>query len=280
MTRLVSGADALRFAIPRLRQAGVEDAARDARVLLGHALGIAPNRLTLHMSDLLPPEAAARFEAAIAARAARQPVSQITGQRLFWGRPFRVTRDVLDPRPETECLIAAALSAPFATVLDLGTGSGCILLTLLAERPSASGLGIDLSDAALAVARENAAALGLAARASFRASDWFAQVTGRFELIVANPPYIAAAEMPALAPEVRDWEPHLALTPGGDGLAAYRAIAAGAGAHLAPGGRLLVEIGPTQGAAVTALFRAAGLQGAAVHPDLDGRDRVVAARAP
>lgn len=280
MTRPLSGADAVRFAIPRLRAAGVEDAARDARLLLGHALGIAPNRLTLHMADLLPPEAAARFEAAIAARAARQPVSQITGQRLFWGRPFRVTRDVLDPRPETETLIAAALAAPFARVLDLGTGSGCILLTLLAERPGASGVGVDLSDAALGVARANAAALGVNDRADLRASDWFAQVAGRFDLIVANPPYIAAAEMPGLAPEVRDWEPHLALSPGGDGLDAYRAIAAGVGAHLAPGGRLLVEIGPTQGAAVSALFHTAGLQGVAVHPDLDGRDRVVAARAP
>lgn len=280
MTRPLSGADAVRFAIPRLRQAGVEDAARDARLLLGHALGIAPNRLTLHMADLLPPEAAARFEAAIAARAARQPVSQITGRRLFWGRSFHVTRDVLDPRPETECLIAAALSAPFATVLDLGTGSGCILVTLLAERPGARGVGVDLSDAALAIARENAAALGVGPRADFRDSDWFAQVSGRFDLIVANPPYIAAAEMPTLAPEVRDWEPHLALTPGGEGLEAYRAIATGAGAHLAPGGRLLVEIGPTQGLAVAALFRAAGLQGMAILPDLDGRDRVVAATAP
>jgi release factor glutamine methyltransferase len=280
MTRPLSGADAVRFAIPRLRQAGVEDAARDARLLLGHALGIAPNRLTLHMADLLPPEAAARFEAAIAARAARQPVSQITGRRLFWGRSFHVTRDVLDPRPETECLIAAALSAPFATVLDLGTGSGCILVTLLAERPGARGVGVDLSDAALAIARENAAARGVGPRADFRDSDWFAQVSGRFDLIVANPPYIAAAEMPTLAPEVRDWEPHLALTPGGEGLEAYRAIATGAGAHLAPGGRLLVEIGPTQGLAVAALFRAAGLQGMAILPDLDGRDRVVAATAP
>ncbi|MBI1217517.1 MAG: peptide chain release factor N(5)-glutamine methyltransferase [Rhodobacteraceae bacterium] len=276
----MTGADALRAAIPRLRDAGVEDAARDARVLLAHAIGIASDRLTLHLPDPLQPEAAARFEAAITARAARQPVSQITGRRLFWGRPFRVTPDVLDPRPETECLIAAALAAPFTRVLDLGTGTACILLTLLAERPGTTGLGTDLSDAALAVARENAASLGFAIHASFQPSDWFAGVTGRFDLIVSNPPYIAAAEMPALAPEVRQWEPHLALTPGGDGLDAYRALAVGAGAHLAPGGRLMVEIGPTQGAAVAALFRAAGLQGVVVLPDLDGRDRVVAATAP
>lgn len=276
----MTAAEALRAAIPRLAAAGVEDAARDARLLLAHAMEIAADRLTLHLPDPLAPAAAARFETAIAARAARQPVAQITGRRLFWGRPFRVTRDTLDPRPETETLVATALEDPFARVLDLGTGTGCILLTLLAERPQASGTGLDLSPAALAVAAENAAALGLAARADFAPSDWFAAATGRYDLIVSNPPYIAAAEMAALSPEVRAWEPHLALTPGGDGLAAYRAIAAGARAHLAPGGRLLLEIGPTQGAAVAGLLKAAGLTGVEIRKDMDGRDRVVAARAP
>jgi release factor glutamine methyltransferase len=122
--------------------------------------------------------------------------------------------------------------------------------------------------------------LGLEARARFRQSDWFSEVTGAFDLIVSNPPYIAAGEMPGLAPEVRDWEPHLALTPGGDGLDAYRAIARGAGARLMPGGRLLVEIGSTQGATVTALFAQAGLEQVRVLPDMDGRDRVVAAVKP
>ena len=273
-------AQALRAAQARLDGAGVPDAARDARVLLAHATGLAPDRLLFSLADPMPPAAAALYDAAIAARARRQPVSQITGQRLFWGRRFRVTPDVLDPRPETEVLVAAALEQPFRQVLDLGTGTGAILLSLLADCPQARGLGADLSRAALDVARGNAAALGLAARADFVLSDWFAAIADRFDLIVSIPPFIAAVEMPGLSPEVRDWEPHLALTPGGDGLAPYRIIAAGAGAHLVPGGRLLVEIGPTQGAAVAGLFAAAGLTGVTIRPDLDGRDRVVLAHAP
>ena len=273
-------AAALRAATARLTQVGIVAAAGDARHLVAHAIGLDPDRLTLHLSDQLDASAQARLDAALAARARHQPVSQIIGSRLFWGRRFRVTRDVLDPRPETECLIAAALAQPFARVLDLGTGSGAILLTLLAERPDASGLGTDLSPKALAVALGNAQALGLTARASFARADWLDGVQEQFDLIVANPPYIAAAEIAGLAPEVRDWEPHLALTPGGDGLGAYRKIAAGAPAHLAPGGVLLLEIGPTQAAAVTALLTAAGLRCGPTLPDLDGRDRVVVARLP
>lgn len=275
-----TAAEALRAAVPRLAAAGVEDAPRDARRLLAHAMGIAPDRLTLHLSDRLTTEQQEAFEVTLAARAARQPVSQITGRREFWGREFRVTRDTLDPRPETECLVAAALEEPFSRVLDLGTGTGCILLTCLAERPSATGLGCDVSEAALAVARENAAALGLADRAEFRLSDWWKEVEGRFDLILSNPPYIAEAEMADLAPEVRDWEPRGALTPGGDGLDAYRAIAAQARAHLEHGGRIMVEIGPTQGGEVARLFADAGLENVEIRPDLDGRDRFVMGRNP
>lgn len=276
----MTGAEALRAAIARLRAAGVEDAPRDARLLLAHAAGIAPDRLTLHLHDPMPTEALARLDAVIAARAARQPVSQITGQRQFWGRSFRVTPDTLDPRPETEALVAEAVTRPFLKMLDLGTGTGCILLSCLASMPMATGLGVDISPAALAVAEGNAQALGLAGRARFAPSDWFSAVTGRFDLIVSNPPYIAADEMAALSPEVRDWEPHLALTPGGDGLDAYRAIAQGAPARLMSGGRLMVEIGPTQGQAVAALFARAGLADIRILPDLDGRDRVVVAAKP
>jgi len=276
----VTVAAALRAATAQLTQVGIVAAAGDARHLVAHATGLDPDRLTLHLSDHLDASVQVRLEAALAARARHQPVSQIIGSRLFWGRRFRVTRDVLDPRPETECLIAAALAQPFARVLDLGTGSGAILLTLLAERPDASGLGTDLSPKALAVALGNAQALGLTARASFARADWLDGVQEQFDLIVANPPYIAAAEIAGLAPEVRDWEPHLALTPGGDGLGAYRRIAAGAGVLLAPGGVLLLEIGPTQSPAVTALLTAAGLRCGPTLPDLDGRDRVVVARLP
>jgi release factor glutamine methyltransferase len=272
--------DALRRAVPRLQEAGIEDAARDARVLLAHALGIGHDRLTLKLQDDMTEPQAALYDGALAARIARQPVAQITGRRLFWGLSFRVTRDTLDPRPETETLVAEALTQPFLKVLDLGTGTGCILLSCLKGMPIARGVGTDISDAALQVAIGNTRDLGLEARARFRKSDWFAGVTGAFDLIVSNPPYIAADEMPGLAPEVRDWEPHLALSPGGDGLDAYRTIARGAGARLMPGGRLLVEIGPTQGAAVAGLFAAAGLAEVRVLPDMDGRDRVVAAIKP
>ncbi|THD82958.1 peptide chain release factor N(5)-glutamine methyltransferase [Aliigemmobacter aestuarii] len=271
--------EALRAAAARLSAAGIEGAARDARLLLAGAMGIAPDRLILAMAEDVAPEALSRLDAFLAARERRQPVSQILGMRLFWGRAFRVTPDVLDPRPETETLISEALSEPFSRVLDLGTGSGCILLTLLSERPQATGLGVDLSPAALAVAGANRTTLGLEARAVLLQGDWFAPVSGRFDLIVSNPPYIAVDEMPALAPEVRDWEPQMALTPGGDGLDAYRAIARGAPLHLAPGGRIIVEIGPAQGAAVSALFGEAGLRDVRIGRDMDGRDRIVTSRA-
>jgi release factor glutamine methyltransferase len=262
----------------RLAGAGVDTPARDARLLVARAAGVPVDRLIVEDHRPLTDDAAAALQGMLAAREARQPMAQILGERLFWGRSFRVTPDVLDPRPETEMLVAAALEAPFARVVDLGVGSGAILLSLLADRPDATGVGADVSPAALAVARENAGRLGVAA--DLVLSDWWAGVAGRFDLVVANPPYITAAEMADLAPEVRDWEPHLALTPGGDGLGAYRAIAGGVMAHLAPGGRLIVEIGPAQGAAVAGLFAAAGLTDVQVRPDLDRRDRLVQGRHP
>lgn len=267
-------------AVRALAEKGVPDPARDARRLFDWAYGIgqgapqaqtrdSPNDLTLEM-----------FSIALARRARRQPVSQIVGTRAFWRFDFAVTPAVLDPRPETETLVAAALERPFVRVLDLGTGSGCILISLLADRRVAQGVGVDVSDAALEVARRNAAQLGVCDRAAFLRSDWFSAVTGRFDLIVSNPPYIAADEMAGLSPEVRDWEPHVALSPGGDGLDAYRAIAAGAGARLLAGGRIALEVGPTQATAVSALLAAAGFADIAVRRDLDGRDRVVLATKP
>jgi release factor glutamine methyltransferase len=186
-----------------------------------------------------------------------------------------VTPDVLDPRPETECLVAEALKRPFKHVLDLGTGTGCIVLTLLLERPGAWGMGVEVSPKAFSVAHANRAYYRMEGPMVLRRGNWYENVAQVFDLIVSNPPYIAAAEIPGLAPEVRDHEPHIALTPGGDGLDAYRAIAAGAPARLTPGGRILLEIGPTQGAAVSALLLAQGLTNIRILPDLDGRDRVV-----
>lgn len=276
----MTGAEALRAVIPELRAAGVEDAPRDARLLLAHALGVAADRLTLFLNDIMSDQSASLFRMAISARLGRQPVAQIIGQRLFWGRNFTVTRDTLDPRPETECLVAEALRQPFVKVLDLGTGTGCILLSCLAEMPMARGVGADVSGAAIVVAQANAAQLGLASRARFLVSDWFTQISGMFDLITANPPYISGEEMLQLSPEVRNWEPHLALSPGGDGLAAYKTIVAGASARLLAGGRLLLEIGPTQAAAVCKLLSAQGFEAIRVIQDFDARDRVVAAQKP
>jgi release factor glutamine methyltransferase len=273
----MTGAEALRAALPRLQNAGIERAGRDLRLLLAFAIGIPPDRLTLVLDDPLSDAAAVRFEAAVQARVSRQPVSQIVGGRQFWGRWFRVTPDVLDPRPETETLIAAALDGTFSRVLDLGTGSGVILITLLAERRLATGTGVDLSEKALSVAAANAASLAVADRAIFLQSDWLRAVSGTFDLVVSNPPYIAEAEMPGLAPEVLQWEPRLALTPGGDGLAAYRSILRDIRLVLTPPGRVLLETGAGQGDAVAALCRAAGLRAVTVLQDIDGRDRVVSA---
>ncbi|WP_170449782.1 peptide chain release factor N(5)-glutamine methyltransferase [Ruegeria arenilitoris] len=280
MIAALTAAQAMVAATARLRAAGVDDPARDARVLLAHAARIEASRVTLIAPEELSPEIAERYEQLVSLRAIRVPVSHLLGEREFYGRRFRVSRDVLDPRPETEALIEAALSQPFDRVLDLGVGSGCILITLLAERSSATGLGVDLSEAACLQASANAVAHGVQDRAEIQRSDWFDNIGGHFDLIVSNPPYIALDEMDDLSPEVREHEPRLALTDEADGLDAYRRIAAGAPDHLVPGGRLLVEIGPTQAQAVSALFDAAGLADIRVVPDLDGRDRVVGARMP
>ena len=267
-------------AAAELRAAGVEGAARDARLLLAHARGIAADRLILEMEGEGDAATVALFRGLVSRRARREPLSHLTGNRAFWGRDFAVGPAVLDPRPETETLISAALEVPFQRVLDLGTGSGSILITLLAECPEATGLGVDRSGDALSVAQSNARRLGVADRAALCLSDWFSAVEGRFDLIVANPPYIAAPEMADLAPEVRDWEPHLALTPGGDGLDAYRALIPALPAHMLPGARVLLEIGPTQGAAVLAMLAGAGLAETGILQDMDGRDRVARAHLP
>ena len=262
-----------------LEEAGIEDAAREAPLIAAAATGIPRDRIAIAMNDRADDAAWRVLGDILPKRLDRRPLSHLLGYREFFKHRFDVSGDVLDPRPETEVLVTAALAGGFDRVLDLGTGSGAIVISLLAERPSAQGVATDVSEKALAVARANAVRIGVAGRCRFLRSDWFAGVDGRFDLIVSNPPYIAADDMAGLAPELA-FEPRLALTDDGDGLAAYRAIAAGAGAHLTRGGRLLLEIGPTQAAAVSGLLQAAGLDIEAVHPDLDGRDRVVAARKP
>ncbi len=277
---MTTAAEAMVAATARLRAAGVPDPARDARVLLAHAAEVDATRITLIAPEDIAPEIAERYDQLISLRAVRVPVSHLIGERAFYGRRFKVSRDVLDPRPETETLIEAALAEPFASVLDVGTGSGCILVTLLAERVGAVGMGTDLSEAACLQASANAVLHRVTARADIRQSDWFEKVEGSFDLIVSNPPYLAAEEMDDVAPELRDHEPRMALTDDADGLTAYRVLAAMAPQHLAHRGRLICEIGWQQRDAVMAIFAGAGWRDVWSLQDLDGRDRVICASNP
>jgi release factor glutamine methyltransferase len=249
----------LTAASERLRLAGVESPRREARLLLAHALGVRQEDLV--SSQIAQPGAAAlvRFETALARRVAREPLAYILGSREFWSLDFAVGPDVLVPRPESEVLVEEALrrfpdrDAPLR-VLDLGTGSACLLLAFLSERPRARGVGADISPAALAVASQNAAALGLEKRARFVRSDWMKNISGRFDAIFINPPYIAKGELSALEPEVAFYEPRRALDGGPDGLAAYRKIAGSLRRHLSPEGRAFLEIGEGQARPVEELL--------------------------
>jgi len=275
----VSGAQtaavALAQAIVALRATQNPDAASEARILLAAALGVERGQLVTSLDRVLNVTETGRYLQMIAARQNFQPISQILGRREFWSRRFVVTPDVLDPRPDSETLIAAALDDHFSRVLDLGTGSGALIVTLLAERAQATGLAVDISPAALHVAAQNAAKHGVSARLEFRESDWLAQVDGEFDLIICNPPYIDEAEWAELAPDVRDHEPKLALTPGRDGLQVYRALAGQLDAYLAPNGRVLFEIGYQQGAQVVALMQAQGWALPQLVKDINGHDRLV-----
>lgn len=261
------------------RLGSIEGGRRDAAILLRWATGLSAASLTAHDDEEMTGTETARYADALSRRAAREPVSHIIGGREFWGRWFAVTPDVLDPRPETEVMVAAALERPFASVLDLGVGSGCLLATMLAERPAAHGAGVDASRAALDTAARNLRDLGVAARATLQKGDWLDGVEGLFDLVLCNPPYIAETEMAALAPELSH-EPEMALTPGGDGLAPYRAIAPKLLDVLAPEGRAMFEIGPTQARDVSAIFAANGWPAPEIRNDFDGRDRCLIFSAP
>ncbi len=270
---------AIRELAAALGRAGIDAPLREARLIVAHVLDLPAARLTLVEHDPIGADMLQALKEVADLRLERRPLSHILGRRAFYKHEFHVGPDVLDPRPETETLVVAALEHRFETVLDLGTGSGAILLSLLAERVGVRGAGSDLSPAALRIAEGNAARLGVAARVQFVLSDWFGAITGRYDLIVSNPPYIAANEMPDLALELAH-EPRMALTDEGDGLSAYRIIAGGAAAYLAPGGWLLLEIGHLQGPEVLAILQGAGLEDVRIRPDMDGRDRVIMGRNP
>lgn len=265
----------------RLRMAGVEGPRRDAELIVGHVLDLDRAAIITRGDEAVAADRASAIEAQVAERAARRPMAQILGRREFWSLNFKVTEATLDPRPDTETLVDAVLTViglrrwkPLR-LLDLGTGTGCILAALLTECPAASGVGVDASPAAAAVAAENLAALGLSDRAVVQAGNWCEGLEGPFDVIVSNPPYIAEADIARLAPEVRLFEPRMALTPGGDGLGAYRAILASVGRIAGSGAIIGFEVGQGQADDVAALMAAAGLTGVTQRPDLAGIARVV-----
>jgi release factor glutamine methyltransferase len=281
----VSAGALVRILADRFAAAGIDSARLDARLLVAEALGVAPMTVTTYPETVLSPDQAARLDAMAARREAREPISHILGRRGFWTLDLEVTADTLDPRPDTETLVEAVLGmiadrqAPL-TLLDFGTGSGCILLALLAELPQARGLGIDRSEGALAVARRNAEANGLGGRAEFRLGDWGSGLDGRFDVIVSNPPYIPDQDIAGLEPEVSRYEPRSALAGGPDGLDCYRALAPQIAALLVPGGVIGFEFGQGQAAAVAALVKGAGLTVTETRRDLGGIERCVLATRP
>lgn len=269
-------------AAKRLKDAGCETPELDARLLLQAATGLTREDIILEPSRPIAGHDLQRFDSFLERRLRREPVSRILGEREFYGRPFRVTPATLDPRPDTETLIDAALALlpRAARILDLGTGTGAIAVTLLAERPDATGVATDLSPEALAVARDNAERAGVAKRLTLLRGNWYEPVSGVFDIIASNPPYIPSGDISGLSPDVRNFDPALALVGGPDGLEPYRAIAPGAVRRLAAGGHVLVEIGAGQADDVEAVFAAAGFGRAGRHNDLGGHVRCLAFRLP
>ena len=256
---MTSFAEAIAAAERLLRAAGVAEPRRDARLLLADLLACDVSTIIAWPERRLAREVAAAFEARVRRRAAREPVSRIVGRREFWSLTFLVSPDTLDPRPDSEVLVAALLEevldrqAPLR-LLDLGTGSGCLLLALLSELPKAKGLGIDCSAAALETAQKNAERLGFEARAEFRLGNWGEGLTERFDLLVCNPPYVPEEEIAELEPEVARWEPRRALTGGADGLEAYRILLPQLEHLLERGGRAIFEHGLGQAEAIEDLL--------------------------
>jgi release factor glutamine methyltransferase len=280
-----SVSEALQLIAQTFRAAGIDDADVDARVLAGHALHLDRARLVSQSDRVLEAREVNAISGLAARRLKREPVSRILGRKEFWSLALAITSDVLVPRPETETVVEGALDFVVRNglrmeklrILDIGTGSGALLVALLNELPNATGIGTDISRAALEAAQINVAQFGFESRSSLIACDMAAGVQGQFDLVVSNPPYIARGEIASLAPEVRDYDPMMALDGGDDGLTAYRSISADAKRILAQGGRLFVEMGAGQEPAVRELFTNAGLVVGIARNDLAGTPRVLGA---
>jgi release factor glutamine methyltransferase len=281
----VTFGDLLKDGAARLAKAGIDGAAREVRLLLQAAAGIPVATQIAFPERTIAPDAAARFDALLERRVRREPMAYILGQREFWSLAFKVTADTLDPRPDSETLVQAVLdqvperSAPVRLV-DFGTGTGCLLLSLLHELPNAVGLGVDASAAALAIAAENANALGLAQRTTFRRGHWDDGIEPGFDIVLSNPPYIPSGDIPGLQPEVASFEPRLALDGGADGLDAYRRLGPAAMRLLVSDGLAALEIGIGQGDSVRRMMAAAGLRHIATARDLAAVERCLLFRKP
>lgn len=270
--------DALLWATAHLGEAGIERPQAEARILIEAASGRSRSQIVAFPEHPLTVPQRVTFDAMVVRRCAREPISRILGTREFWSLRFAVGPGTLDPRPDSETLVAAVLERiadrdAALSLLDLGTGTGCLLLALLSELPRARGVGIDISQAALDTATANAEDLGLGARVEFRAGDWVRGISAQFDVIVSNPPYIESAEIDSLEPEVRQFDPRAALDGGPDGLAAYRALLPQAAQRLKPQGLLALEIGAGQTSAVQALAAEAGLRALGVARDLASIER-------
>lgn len=271
--------DAIRHVSTTLRSAGIEGATSEARLLVAHALECDSASLHAGARTLLSTDQRGRLDGLVVHRARRAPLAQVTGVREFWSRDFEVTADTLTPRPDSETLIQCCLdrfgSRGPASILDLGTGSGCLLVTLLVIWKRSRGLGVDLSERALAVAARNARRHGVDERAAFIRGDWNAAVAGRFALVVSNPPYVRTGEIGALDPEVALHEPGIAIDGGPDGLDCYRRIFPGLARCLSSGGVAVLEHGPDQGPCLGSLASPCGLGVVAAARDLAGHRRAI-----
>ena len=263
----------------KLRECGISDPIRDARLLLADCLELRTQNLNLLNDSYISEIKISKFWRMIKERCKRKPVSKILGYRSFWGRDFEINENVLDPRGDTETLIELILDCKFENMLELGTGSGAIAITVLAERPEVTCVATDISEYALKTASTNSKRHGVESRLKLLHSNWFEKISGSFDVIVSNPPYISSEEYAQLSAEVVKYDPKISLTLGGDGLEAYREILSQALEKLSKNGHIFLEIGYTQANAVGHLFREAGFQQIKVHKDLGSRDRVISAKA-
>ena len=279
---VTSVGDLLAESARRLERAGVPQARRDARLLIAEALGVRIEMVLGYPERPVTESQRRSAESLIVRRESREPISRILGRREFWGLTFQLSPATLDPRPESETLIEVVLDSlddrtRRLRLLDLGTGSGCLLLALLSALPKAEGLGVDIASAALETAKTNARSLGLADRTSFVASDWGAAIAGPWDVVLCNPPYVAEGEIADLAPEVAEHEPRLALSGGPDGFDAYRSLIPHLLHLLADDGFAALELGAGQSETAIRLLREAGLQQRSLHRDLAGHERALLA---